>query len=312
MKPMPTPPVPRPSTSAAITRVLLSLVSALVLTGCVTRGYKLADKTVPPPTAINLTSAGSAAAAAAPPRAEVTLQSVISYQGPGSWKKEAYWDEYVVAITNRGEAPLTISQATLLNASGEALSCGDDPWKLERAGKTWWQSSAGEQTRTLLKLGAGTVAGASVAVAGALSGGFLGPVTGAGATAMGVGTAAVVALPLVAVGTVAMNIHGKHQVETEFSRRRLALPASVAPGQTVPGSLFFRISPGPQRLVMRGQAGDEPLEITVDLAPLQNLHLKAPETPASPPPTTPPAAEPAPLGGDQTNVLLQCVAVQPV
>lgn len=294
MKPLPTRPVSQLRTPTALVAALWSLVPALLLTGCVTRGYKLADKTLPPATTINLSSAASSTTPSTPPPVEVNLQAVIVYGGPGSWKKEAYWDEYVVTVTNRGETPLKISDVTLLNAGGEALRCGDDPWKLERAGKTWWQSSAGDQTRTLLKLGAGTVAGATVAVAGALSGGFLAPVTGAGAAAMGVGAAAVVALPLVAVGTVAMNVHGKHQIENEFARRRLVLPARIAPGQTVPGSLFFRISPGPQRLVVRGQTGDEPIELTVDLAPLQRLHLQPPATP-QPDPT--PATAPTPVGG---------------
>ena len=68
----------------------------------------------------------------------------------------------------------------------------------------------------------------------------------------------------------------------------IVLPLTLAPGQTVHGSLFFRVTPGPQRLALRGQAGDEPHESIIDLAPLAGLHRKAPAptAPATVAPTT--------------------------
>ncbi len=262
----------------------------LTLTGCVTRGYKLADKSTPAVVPLELSSApivsanpgpstSAETAPTAPPLAAATLHTVIIYQGPGSWKREAYWDEYIVSLTNRGEAPLVISTATLASAHSEPVTPGEDPWKLDRAGKTWWQSNAADQTKTMLLLGTGTVAGAGVAVAGALSGGFFSGMTTAGAAAVGVGTAAVVALPVVAVGSVAMNIRSKHRIEEEFTRRRLVLPLSLAPGQTVTGSLFFRITPAPLRLTLNGRAENEAREVSIDLNRISGLHLALPVSP---------------------------------
>jgi hypothetical protein len=267
--------------------LLLVGVAAWSLTGCVTRGYKPADKNIPPAVSLNLTGTPLAqpaanpptngdVAAAMPPAPAVTLHTVIVFQGPGSWKNEAYWDEYVVSVANRTTSPLVVHRATLTSAMSDPLTPGDDPWKLENAGKKWWQTTSAQSASTYLKLGAGTVAGAGIAIAGAFTGGLFGSMTSAGAAAFGAGTAAVVALPLVAIGTVGMNIHRKNQIGAEFDRRRLKLPLTLAPGQTVEGSLFFRITPAPQRLVLHSAAGDQPHDTAIALTPLSGLHLRAP------------------------------------
>ena len=74
-------------------------------------------------------------------------------------------------------------------------------------------------------------------------------------------------------GTVVMNQRRKHQIQDEFARRRLALPVTLAPGQTVQGSLFFRITPSPRELALP-TGGDAVARIS--LAPLAGLHLKVP------------------------------------
>ena len=250
--------------------------AALALGGCVTRGYQLALKNTPAPVALHME--------AAQPPVESTVHQVIVYQGPGSWKREAYWDEYVVSVANRGPAPLTIDAAVLHDQQGAPIEPGGDPWALERLSKKWWETNGARQTGTYVVLGAGTVVGAGVAVASAYSG-LWGASVSAGASAAGtIGAATALTLPLVAVGTVVANIHSKHKVEAEFTRRRLVLPLTLAPSQTVQGSLFFRITPGPQRLALHGRAADQPCDLTVSLAPLAGLHLAPPPVTAPRPP----------------------------
>ncbi len=242
------------------------LVVATTLAGCVTRGYKMAPQNTPPATALNL----PAAPPAGQPAIEARLQTVIVYKGPGSWKREAYWDEYVISIANRGPDPLVITGATLHPTRGDPVTPGDNPWEIEKVSKKWWQSNAARQGGTYLALGAGATAGGAVVAATIWS-------TTAGATAAATaGVAAVVALPVVAVGTVYANQIRKHQVVTEFTRRRLVLPLTIAPGATAQGSLFFRITPAPRRLALACQAGAETQDLIFDLSPLARLHLKEP------------------------------------
>lgn len=268
-------------------RHLLALAAMLPpfgLTGCVASKYKLASKETPPAVLLNLT--------AARPPVEVVLHSVIVHQGPGSWKKEAYWDEYVLSVVNRGTVPFILEAATLTDFQEIASGPGGDPWKLESESKTWWQKAKSSQIGSLVAIGVGGF-GVAVGLAGAAlsTGDIFVPMTATGTALAGAAAAVLVAAPVYAVTVVVINSSNKKQVLTEFSRRRLSLPATIAPDQTAQGSLFFRISPGPQRLVLRGRAGDEPIEVVVDLAPFRGLHLKAPPTAPKPPaaPPTPPA-----------------------
>ncbi len=116
------------------------------------------------------------------------------------------------------------------------------------------------------------VSTAAVLTTAAAAGGGAG-----GWAAMGAGAAAgAVAIPVFVGGSLYRNVHGRHEVEREFERRRLKLPAEIAPGATVTGSLFFPITPGPSRLTLRVRLDGQPAVEAIDLAALKDLHLKLP------------------------------------
>lgn len=244
------------------------LVLSLALTGCVTsKKYKMAKKEgALPPQALDWT-ANSASAA-------LTLKSVIVFKGPGSWKREARWDEYVVQLSNQGGQPLRIDSAGLIDLLGQLQSPGTDPWELEKLSYTNWDKYG----KTGLKLiaGAGAVTLYASAVAVSSMGGLMAPTAAAGG-----GVALLNIIPVVAVVDITavaiMNNQNKKKVMAEFNRRRLSLPLTIEPGQDCTGSLFFPMTPAPQRLVITGAAGETPLELVLELKPLARLHLK-PET----------------------------------
>ncbi len=259
-----------------IMRIAATVMFTAAGSGCVSRQYKLARTNTPPPRVLNLpgvvTPAGNSSAAPV----DAVLNTVIIYGGPGSWKRAAYWDEYVVSLANRGDVPLVLETASLVDFQGVPSSPGDDPWRLEKASRSWWSRARASQTASLLALGAGTVVSAGAVYAAAL-GTIMSGGAAAGGAAGGAAAAAaavtVVALPVYAVAIVAINHKNKKAVATEFDRRRLALPQTIGPGQVVQGSLFFRISPGPRQLVLRGAYGSERNNIVVDLGPLSALHM---------------------------------------
>ena len=237
----------------------------LALTGCVTsKKYKMAKKAgAVPPVALNWT-AGDAATG-------VNLQSVIVFKGPGSWKREARWDEYVVTITNRGTSPLVIEEAGLVDLLGQTQWPGADPWKLERISYTNWDKYGKTGLKLLAGAGAVTIYGATVAATA------VGSFMGGGAVAGG-GAAVLNIIPVVAIVDITavaiMNNQNKKKIVAEFNRRRLSLPVTVVEGQSVGGSLFLPMTPGPQRLVLRGRRDGEHAEWVIDLKPLAGLHLK--------------------------------------
>ena len=241
----------------------LSIALSLALTGCVTsKKYKMAKDDAQPAVPLNLTSAAA--------DFEATLQTVIVYKGPGSWKREARWDEYVLQLTNHGKEVLNLETVALIDLLDQPQVPGEDPWKLEKLSKSNWDKYG----RTGLKLlaGAGAVtlytAAASATLYGAAMGG-------------GVSVGAVVALniiPVVAIVDIAavavMNHNNKKKVQEEFDRRRLRLPLRLAPGATLAGSCFFPMTPSPRRIILSGRMGTEPVEVTIDLRALSGLHLK--------------------------------------
>lgn len=250
--------LPEPSRCRLLVPILAGLLA--VSTGCVTSDkYKLAKKDTPPATVLTWT-------ATAPP-AELILETVIVYQGPGTWKLDARWDEYVVRVTNHGNQPIAIKSATLIDLLGQPQHPGDDPWKLEKLSYTNWDKYGRMGTSVVLGAGA-----AGFFSAGALYAGLAGSAAAA--------SAILVAFPIALVADVgvvaAIDHDNKDKIEKEFARRRLPLPLTVAPGATTAGSFFFPMAPGPQRLMLQGTSGDTPLELVLELKPLAGLHLKPP------------------------------------
>jgi hypothetical protein len=205
--------------------------------------------------------------AARNPALEVNVATVIIYQGPGSWKREARWDEYVVDVTNRGTAPLTIESVSLVDALAEPQLLGTDPWELEGRTESNWRAYG---RFALYTMGAGVIAGGSLGLA-------YGAAYGAAGSAVASLTAAAPMVWLANVSVVEiMNGSNKRHVTAEFDRRRLRLPLYLNPGSTVQGSLFFPVTPGPQKLILGGRAGDAPLELMLDLKVLAGLHVNVP------------------------------------
>ncbi len=300
-------------------RALLAAIP-FALSGCISfNNNKLAKPdNARPAVVLNLNATPGVGGPAISSPAEASVQSVIVYRGPGSWKSEAYWDEYVVHLTNRGTTPLVIETATLEDFQGNANPPYDDPWTLETESLTSWQKLKSSQTGGRLALGAGAVgtAGtlaiaplaadvsrppattASTALAGTAAatllaapiyagtasmasiatGGFLGSATAASTALAGAATATLVAAPIYLVTVMAINSNNKSKVRAEFERRRLPLPLTLAPGETAKGSLFFRLTPAPVHLTLRGRSDRNTCELIVDLTPLSGLHLK-PATP---------------------------------
>lgn len=243
--------------------VVTLLALGLAQTGCVTsKKYRMAKEDTPPARPLGWT--------VAVPPAELTLATLIVFKGPGSWKREARWDEYVVVITNKGAEPLVIEAATLIDLLGQPQIPGVDPWQVEKLSYTNWDKYGKNGLKLLA--GAGAVAIYVGYAYGVAMTGFMG-----GATASAGAVALVNIIPVVALVDVTavafMNHSNKKKVVAEFDRRRLKLPLTIAPGQSVSGSFFFPMTPGPQRLILKGKAGADPLELVLDLKPLAGLHL---------------------------------------
>ena len=251
--------------------VVLAILAAN-LTGCVSAKYQSAPKqTAPLPLNLSTTT----------PTLEAYVQSVVVYHGPGSWKNDAYWDEYIVSFINRSDTAITIDSATLVDGLDQEQSPGGDPWVLEDVSRANLKKFEHHGKQILVGTGLGVAWGMSPAVAlgGALS--------GSSAMAL-VGVTAFFVIPAAVVSHAVVSHHAKVSIVAEFNHRRLRLPLVLEPHLIGSGSLFFPISPGPQRLQLRGHRGEESVAVSIDLSRLAGLHFlkqPAPPTIASAPPT---------------------------
>lgn len=244
-------------------RRIFILVILLPMTGCVTAGkYRMSKSpTTPVPLGWKADS----------PEASLALQALIVFKERGSWKKEARWDEYVVALTNRSDRPMTIDSAQLIDLMGAPQLPGSDPWQLEKLSYSNWDKYGKSGLNVLV--GAGAVTAYAGAVTASASGSLL---AGSGTVAGGAVLFDVIpAVAIAEITTVAvMNHNNKAKVQAEFQRRRLVLPLTIPAGESVQGSLFFPMTPGPQRLVVAGRVGDAPVDVELGLQELAGLHLK--------------------------------------
>ncbi|MBS0663233.1 MAG: hypothetical protein JSR48_08195 [Verrucomicrobia bacterium] len=243
--------------------------TALGFAGCISSRYRMnreADRRPVP--ALNLP--GDSAVVAA------RLDAVVVYRGPGSWKRDAYWDEYVVTVAGRGPGPVTVESATLTGRATAAVAPGTDPWALEKASRTLLARNFDLGKDVVVHLGGGFVV-----ITGTATAAFtVAAATGAGWGSFGAAAVAgAVVAPVFVGASIYRNVSGKHGVEREFARRRLVLPATATPEHPAQGSLFFPITPGPRRLTLQGQADGQPFSVTIDLAALKDLHLKMPVKP---------------------------------
>jgi hypothetical protein len=248
---------------------LLGRVSFIVIifsiTSCVSAKYKMASEDSSPPVPLNLSAEAHSVNA--------RIDTVIIYGGPGSWKREAYWDEYLLTITNLSEHPTDLIASTLIDFQGNPVMSGDKPWELQEQSKEWIEHYDSGTTGVVLKVGAASVMVGAIVGGLALASGSSAFFSAAALASAAAPVAALVALPLVGIGTVLVNVDAKRKVEAEFNHRRLVLPTTIQPGQTTRGSLFFRITPGPYRMTLLFRGVDPEFNVTVDLTPLSDLHI---------------------------------------
>ncbi len=247
---------------------LLFVAAALTLTGCVSNQYKLARKPpagTPLPPALEITAAS--------PQVSATLHTVVVFHGPGSWKKNAYWDEYVITVANSAATPITLDRAALFSLTEHESRPGQNPWDLEQVSRH--RLKVAKRTGRNIALGLGVTGawvGSLALVASNIT--IWGGVSNT--TAVAAGSAGMVGIPLVLLGSGVRNLVARRAITTEFNRRSLALPLTLAPGETRTGSLFFPVTPGPTRLFLQLKETDGTgRNLALDLTPLAGLHLRA-------------------------------------
>ena len=190
------------------------------------------------------------------------------YGGPGSWKRSALWDEYVVTFHNQGEDSRTIIDATLIDSLGTARAAGIYPWALEKESQTLEQRYRRDGV-AFARSAAPRVLLVGASATGAAVGGAAGTATAA------VAGASIIALPVYYVVVWTKNRSNKAAISVEFERRRLSFPLTLAGGESRTGSIFFPMVPDPRSLRLEWAGDAKKTAIDLSLVSLAGLHSPA-------------------------------------
>lgn len=210
----------------------------------------------------------------------VALDWIIVRDGPGTWVRNAYWDQYIFRIENLSGSTVSITNVYLIDLIGNKVTMIADRKRLMDES----QDTLGRYEQIQLKVKEG--AGSSVMTAAVVGGSvFAGGVLATGgvfqaATALGVGAGPSLLImgPLLAAAApVALTVQSKNRADVDRKIKELHsyLPQFMESDDLQRFDLFFPISPSPQRVVVEYvDSEDSKSSIELDTsAVLKDLHL---------------------------------------
>ena len=249
------------------------VVFVVLITGCV--GTKLLDEPTLLPERNSLATVRDAVMAA-------TLDWVIVRDGPGTWAKNADWDEYLLRLENRSTTNLRITEVYIEDSMGIKVFPGRDRKRLiagskqvaERYKDADIKIKAGTGTAVMVATVLGTtLVGASVVQLGLAYASFaslLGISTSVGAVV----TTAGAGLVLVGPAMVIRNRRNQRKVDARIQDIRSRIPFPVEAGMVKRAALFFPISPSPRHIVISYRQGESIQTLRLETREsLAGLHL---------------------------------------
>ncbi len=250
--------------------LLMTCALVIVLTGC--GGAKVLKKPEPLKTTQPL-------AVASGPRLAITLDWVIVRAGPGTWAKNADWDEYLLRFKNLTDSPMQITNVWVYDSLGIQTNRQLDRRALVKGTKGTKRRYRDSDIKVKAGMGTGKMlaAGAAVGVVGyGLALGAAAPSFGAGAAAgggVGAAGAVLLAAPVIAFLGIKKGVNNS-KVNSEIIRRQTVLPLALPSSDEVSAKLFFPLSPSPTHVevIYTDTEGEYRLVIDTQEA-LDGLHL---------------------------------------
>ena len=200
-----------------------------------------------------------------------TLDWIIFRDGPGTWAKNADWDEYMVRVQNQGGGSLQLTNIIVVDSLGTPIEPRLNRKQLVKGARETKRRYKGEGLKVKAGLSGGVLVGAGVFAATTSSGLGAAAMAGGGAAA---GAAAVVVLvPVLAIGGIARGMNNS-KVNSQIESRQTLLPIELQQGEEKVLHIFFPLSPSPQQIELTYlDSGEEHILIIDTRAALEGLHL---------------------------------------
>ncbi|MCH8060446.1 MAG: hypothetical protein IIA11_08305 [Proteobacteria bacterium] len=250
--------------------IITAVVTALVLSAC--GGTKVLKDSQP-------LQATKSLAAASDQRVTAILDWVIVRDGPGTWAKNADWDEYLLRVSNSSDQPIQITGLIVIDSLDTRIEPAPGRKHLVKGSKltarrykdSGIKVKAGRGTGTMLVAGAAvTAVGVGAAYSAVLMGGF--GTAGAGAGAAG---GLLLLGPALVVGGVVRGVRNS-AVNKEIVQRQTPLPLQISAGEQLALDIFFPLAPSPRlvEIIYTDANGEHRLGIDTSAA-LHGLHMDA-------------------------------------
>ncbi len=250
--------------------LLMTCALVIVLTGC--GGAKVLKKPEPLKTTQPL-------AVASDPRLATTLDWIIVRAGPGTWAKNADWDEYLLRFKNLTDSPMPITNVRVYDSLGTQINRQLDRRALVKGTKGTKRRYRDSDIKVKAGMGTGKMlaAGAAVGVVGyGLAAGAAAPSFGAGAAAgggVGAAGAVLLAAPVIAFLGIKKGVNNS-KVNSEIIRRQTVLPLALPSSDEVSAKLFFPLSPSPTHVEVMYTDTEGEYRLVIDTQEaLNGLHL---------------------------------------
>jgi hypothetical protein len=261
---------------------VIHLGAVLVLTLLSACAYnKKLDKPIP------LQPAG-AIATTVDERLSVTIDAIVVRDGPGSWSKNADWDEYLLHALATSDQPVEITRVVVVDSLGKHRKPSATRGDLQSGSKETARRYKDADLEVTAGYGGAGLVVAGYAVGGASAAVGLATLGTSGAAAGAAVAGAVLVAPVLMTAGIVVGVQ-EIRVQNEIRHRSTVFPATVAADQELLLDVFFPIAPAPQRVEVtyRDAAGEHVLVIDTK-AVLAGLHLVRVES------SQPRAGEPPP------------------
>jgi hypothetical protein len=248
-------------------RTLIAIAILAALGGC--GGTKVLKEPQP-------LVAQEALAAASDTRVSASLDWVIVRDGPGTWARNADWDEYLVSVRNETGATISVTSVSVMDSGEHRHDSIANRKKLVKASRKTARRYRGEGIEVKAGVGGGAMLVTGVVSANVAMGAGAAAAYGSTAAA-GAAAGALVLAPVLVVGGVVRGVNNG-KVNDDIERRQTPLPVQIEPGAARSIDLFFPIAPSPLELRIDyvDASGEQSIVIDTREA-LEGLHLAAEE-----------------------------------
>ena len=211
-------------------------------------------------------------------RVTARIEDVIVRDGPGTWAKNAFWDEYRIHVALAAGWSIELTRVVVVDSLGGRHRPQTELAKLGKESEETAKRYEATDLQVTAGLGAAGAYWTGVAIGGASAAVGLATLGTTGVAAGAAAAGAVVVAPVLMVAGLLGAVE-EQAVQNKINQRSTVFPVVIEGGQQQALDVFFALAPAPRQVELkyRDTAGDHVVVIDTQGA-LAGLHLPPSES----------------------------------